>query len=686
MLLDVGGGTGIFSIMAVKAQTHLKSVVFDVPAVCAVACERIRFYKVAKKVKTMEGNILTDDLPSGADVALISTVLDGYDEPEDYTRIFFESYNDSNIGWRLDAQKILVNFGDSIPHDCNLNEGIIKAIEWSTGGDPGPDEIMGNSDDLDLQDVLAEMKNNNITLIECHSSTDYLNYWENWTGITGGCVNYTNSTNFLEVVEDAITYKLEIPKIYDLTLKVTTPGFEQWLNSVYPNSYPEVNAGSSVTFQETICVPIKTLPGVYKFNVSAVDGEGNVYGTQVNEISLNVPPDAPINPKPTDGKTDVTINPKLSVYVFDSNNDKLNVQFYDKYNTLIGTDSNVSSGTNASITWSGLDYSTIYYWYAIADDSEFTNKSATWSFTTKNAPIPPPPPPPKNRLPIADASAGGPYYGFIDEDIDFDGSRSYDLDGSIVEWYWDFDDGTDAYGEIVTHNYSSEGTYKVTLTVTDNEGAKDDDKFNVVIVTANNPPKDLVVDGPSTGKQNIEYEYTASATDVDEDDMLRFTFDWGDGTKTTSDFVDSGVSVKVKHKWSTYGVYEVKVTARDNFSAEISKTITVLIDVIVIDEEEVQGLIIDEDGTNPFDIFNNTETHHKTAVKLDSGSYLIDTNGDDKWDYAFNFNTGLITYYEFVYNKYIVIYEAQKATPGFELIFVLLAIAIMVVVLKRKRR
>ena len=82
MLLDVGGGTGIFSIMAVKANARLKSIVFDVPAVCAVARERVKHYKVAKKVKVMEGNILTEDFPPGADIALISTVLDGYDEPE----------------------------------------------------------------------------------------------------------------------------------------------------------------------------------------------------------------------------------------------------------------------------------------------------------------------------------------------------------------------------------------------------------------------------------------------------------------------------------------------------------------------------------------------------------------------------------------------------------------------------
>ena len=82
LLLDIGGGTGIFSIMAVRAHPHLKSIVFDVPEVCTIARERIKYYKLVKKIKVVEGNFLSDDLPKGADVVLISTVLDGYDEPE----------------------------------------------------------------------------------------------------------------------------------------------------------------------------------------------------------------------------------------------------------------------------------------------------------------------------------------------------------------------------------------------------------------------------------------------------------------------------------------------------------------------------------------------------------------------------------------------------------------------------
>jgi hypothetical protein len=52
----------------------------------------------------------------------------------------------------------------------------------------------------------------------------------------------------------------------------------------------------------------------------------------------------------------------------------------------------------------------------------------------------------------------------------FDGSASYDPDGNITNWTWDFDDGNFGYGEIVEHHYANPGTYTATLTVTDDYG------------------------------------------------------------------------------------------------------------------------------------------------------------------------------------------------------------------------
>ena len=80
MLLDLGGGSGIFSIMAAKRNRKLKAIVFDILPVCKIAEEIIAKYGLSGRVTTHPGNVLEDRFPSGADLILISGVLDGHNE------------------------------------------------------------------------------------------------------------------------------------------------------------------------------------------------------------------------------------------------------------------------------------------------------------------------------------------------------------------------------------------------------------------------------------------------------------------------------------------------------------------------------------------------------------------------------------------------------------------------------
>lgn len=103
----------------------------------------------------------------------------GADGPEDYSRIFHEAVHDPKIGYRETSRKILINFADSIPHDDNIYESLGSTYKKSYGGDPGRDGVMFTGDDVDLQSVLNQMKNDKITLFNINSGGSWLQpFWK----------------------------------------------------------------------------------------------------------------------------------------------------------------------------------------------------------------------------------------------------------------------------------------------------------------------------------------------------------------------------------------------------------------------------------------------------------------------------------------------------------------------------
>ncbi|MFC1861231.1 S8 family serine peptidase [Chloroflexota bacterium] len=84
-----------------------------------------------------------------------------------------------------------------------------------------------------------------------------------------------------------------------------------------------------------------------------------------------------------------------------------------------------------------------------------------------------------NDPPVADA--GQDQTALVGESVTFDASGSYDIDGSINAFNWDFGDGSTGTSEVATHAYAAVGTYTVVLTVTDNEGLTDTDEAVVTI-------------------------------------------------------------------------------------------------------------------------------------------------------------------------------------------------------------
>ena len=80
-LLDVAGGSGIYSCAIVARHPHLSATVFEKPPVDAVARRAIEKRGFAARVSVMAGDMLKGELPTGFDVHLISNVLHDWDVP-----------------------------------------------------------------------------------------------------------------------------------------------------------------------------------------------------------------------------------------------------------------------------------------------------------------------------------------------------------------------------------------------------------------------------------------------------------------------------------------------------------------------------------------------------------------------------------------------------------------------------
>ncbi|HSV40649.1 MAG TPA: PKD domain-containing protein [Nocardioidaceae bacterium] len=65
-----------------------------------------------------------------------------------------------------------------------------------------------------------------------------------------------------------------------------------------------------------------------------------------------------------------------------------------------------------------------------------------------------------------------------------DATGSTDADGQITSYDWDFGDGTQGSGAQIAHTFASTGTYSVTLTVHDDDGASDSSTIDVTVSTA----------------------------------------------------------------------------------------------------------------------------------------------------------------------------------------------------------
>ena len=165
-----------------------------------------------------------------------------------------------------------------------------------------------------------------------------------------------------------------------------------------------------------------------------------------------------------------------------------------------------------------------------------------------------------------EADANGPYYGLINQPVQFAGSSSGGH--SPHSYHWDFGDTYTSEEQNPTHTYTSPGNYGVVLTVTDNESNTASDTTFAWIQTSNTAPNKPTIDGPTSGNVGQSYDYTFSATDPDGS-VLYLYIEWGDSSNTGwLGPYSSGEEVTKSHTWSNQGTFTIRCKAKDPYDEE----------------------------------------------------------------------------------------------------------------------
>ena len=167
--------------------------------------------------------------------------------------------------------------------------------------------------------------------------------------------------------------------------------------------------------------------------------------------------------------------------------------------------------------------------------------------------------------PVCDV--GGPYP--CQAVIRFDGRRSYDPDGIIVSYAWNFGDGQSSTEAYVIHHYQTVGAYLVSLLVVDNDNLSSTCQITVEVhePCEGNCPPNCDAAGPYSAMtgEPILFDGTGSSS-PNTCLIVLYAWDFGDGA--------TGVGPQPTHTYSVPGAYVITLTVTDSDGATSTCTTT----------------------------------------------------------------------------------------------------------------
>jgi PKD repeat protein len=175
--------------------------------------------------------------------------------------------------------------------------------------------------------------------------------------------------------------------------------------------------------------------------------------------------------------------------------------------------------------------------------------------------------------------------------LDASASRDYEY---RVQYQWTSSDGQTADGVQTSMTFSQVGTYNITLTVTDNLGAKASTTQSVTVIKPNQPPQATFSINPNTGLAPLTVQLDAS-TSTDDENIVKYQWTSSDG--------QSAEGIKTSLTFSQVGTHNITLTITDNEGATASSSQTVTVNEKPSTSDSIgQAIIIAAGGAQP----NNT--------------------------------------------------------------------------------
>jgi PKD repeat protein len=190
------------------------------------------------------------------------------------------------------------------------------------------------------------------------------------------------------------------------------------------------------------------------------------------------------------------------------------------------------------------------------------NKGATGTATQLITVVRPP-----NHTPTAVVTAA-PATGNAPLLVQLSSAGSADDDGAITSYAWNFGNGSTSTSPNPSAVYNTPGSYTVSLTVTDNDGASSVKSTTVVVNPANVPPVPVIVATPLNGSAPLLVNVNGAGSSDSDGSVVSYSWTFGNGQTATGPVAST--------TYSSPGTYQIKLTVVDNRGASRSTTTTVV--------------------------------------------------------------------------------------------------------------